>query len=304
MQNIENKYEIYGLTILSEIYMKELIKCEEENRKIDVVIKYSDMPNDIMENIKDNKKSFFSKEESWFYIEDAATYRIINGKEIHVQPNENVSFNRVKTFLLGTAFGLLLIQRNIVAIHGGAIVHNNKAFIITGDSGAGKSTLVSAFRYKNYNFLSDDVCATTVEGKEIYVNSAYPQQKLCEDAVKNFNLNKEELVKLDEGRGKYAIPSKESFILGKEKLCMLIELSVSKEEDDDDLRIEEITGTDKMVIVMKNVYRINLAHYMKMSKEYFNNIATIAKNIKVYRLIRPKDKFTVFNQIELIKKLL
>lgn len=302
MQSTENKYKIYGLVVLSDIVMKELVICEDNNSKVDVIIKYNDMPDDIIKCINSGCNTYFSKEECWFSIDNTAIYRIIEGKEIHVKMYNNADQNRVKTFALGTAFGLLLIQRNIVAIHGGAIVNNKKAFIITGDSGAGKSTLVSAYRYSGYNFLSDDVCVTSVTDDGIYVHSAYPQQKLCEDAVKNFNLDKEQLVKIDEGRGKYAIPTKDSFTLGKEKLIILVELSVSDKVDD--ILVEEITGTDKMIIVMKNVYRIQYAHIMKMSKEYFNNIAKIAQSIKVYRLIRPKDKFTVFEQIEIINKLI
>ena len=34
-----------------------------------------------------------------------------------------------------------MIQRDIVAIHGGTIVIDNKAIILTGNRGAGKSTL-------------------------------------------------------------------------------------------------------------------------------------------------------------------
>lgn len=35
----------------------------------------------------------------------------------------------------------MLIQRNIVAIHGGSVLIDDKAIICTGDTGAGKSTL-------------------------------------------------------------------------------------------------------------------------------------------------------------------
>ena len=83
-----------------------------------------------------------------------------------------------------------MLQRKMVAIHGGVIEMDNKAVIFTGDRGAGKSTLTTALRRKGYKFISDDVAGIKID-KVPYVMPGFPYQKLCESAMDNFEYDKE-----------------------------------------------------------------------------------------------------------------
>lgn len=108
---------------------------------------------------------------------------------------------------------LLLIQRNMVAFHGGTMVIGGKAVIFTGDMGPGKSTITSALRLKGYSFLADDVSVVgdTSEGL-VEVNPGYPQQKLCRDAMLKLGLNPESYKQINSDRDKFALPVHNSFI--------------------------------------------------------------------------------------------
>ena len=70
-----------------------------------------------------------------------------------------------------------MIQRDIVAIHGGTIVIDNKAIILTGNRGAGKSTLTTGLRLKGYPFISDDVAAIEIKDSIPMVKHGFPYQK-------------------------------------------------------------------------------------------------------------------------------
>lgn len=299
----ENKmkyyYKVYGLNIESEIKIQELVILNDENKaNIDVTIYIDKMPESI--NTAKNQEILegFRKNEMWFYIKGIATYYIRKGQEIVVEPYRDIEDHYIKTYILGSAFGLLLIQKNIVAIHGGAVVFNDKAIICTGDTGAGKSTLTSALRLNGAKLVADDVSAIDIKD-EIMVYPAYPQQKLCGDAVRKLGYDTGNFIRIDEGRDKYAIPSKSEFIDKPVKLSSIFEIMVGNVEE---VEIKELRGSEKMNTIMKNIYRGYVNQLAGLDREYFKKCLKVTKDINVYRIIRPKDEFTVDEQIQLIKE--
>lgn len=292
-------YSIYGLTIESDLEIKYLIELKNIE-KIDVIIKYDIMPEYIHKSISEGVDYCFKKKDSWFYIDDVAIYRIKEGKEIYIEMLNEKSDN-VKTFLLGSAFGCALIQRNIVAIHGSTIIINNKGVIITGDMGAGKSTLTLGLLRKGYKFLADDVSVITEgENGEKVANPAYPSQKLCRDAALKFGFNITKLTKTDDERDKFIIPSINNFLFEKKKVNYIFEVIINDDESNNEVEVEEIKGIDKFNALLKNVYRISIALSMGINTAYFGNVTKIASEIKYYRIKRPMNLFTVDNQIDKI----
>ena len=170
-------YKVYGLIIESEIILSELVevnKRENDNigMKVDVFIRQCEMPKTIKKSIETGIISDFNINECWFIIKDIGIYRMINGNEIFVEDICD-NFKEIKAFLLGSAFGCILIQRNLVSIHGSTILIKDKGVIITGHMGAGKSTLTAAFRAKGYKFLADDISVTHMdENNKIRVTPA------------------------------------------------------------------------------------------------------------------------------------
>lgn len=303
LQNLKNKYlyKVYGLVVCSELEIEELPRIEMNNiEHIDVFINLEDMPKGIIDKIKEGKEAYITKHEVYFIVHDVGIYRIIDGSIINIQ-SLGGSHSEIKCFILGSSFGALLIQRNIVAIHGGTVLANDKLYTITGESGAGKSTLVSGFRLEGYKFLSDDVSRIKYENNVVKVSPAYPQQKLCRDAVNKFNLNIDELVCLDEERDKFAIPSKDAFINYDMELDGLIE--VVKDSSTSEVYVEEIKGLRKMMILCKNIYRYEFLRTFEDIKEYNSKVIKIASQIKIYKLHRPENEFTIKEQIQKILEL-
>ena len=299
----ENKmkyyYKVYGLNIESEIKIQELIILNDENKaNIDVTIYIDKMPESINTAKNQGILEGFRKNEMWFYIKDIATYYIKNGQEIIVEPYRDIHDHYIKTYILGSAFGLMLIQRNIVAIHGGSVLIDDKAIICTGDTGAGKSTLTSAFRLSGAKLIADDVSAIDMTD-EINIYPAYPQQKLCGDAVRKLGYDTEDFIRIDEGRDKYAIPSESEFINKSVNLSVIFEIMVG---DIEEVEIKELRGSEKMNTIMKNIYRGYVNQISGLDREYFKKCLKVTKDIKIYRIIRPKDKFTVNEQRQLIKE--
>lgn len=292
-------YKVYGLEVESEININEFVSIEDINAENKVNIVYANMPLNIKEDIKNNKKSSFSKAECWFHINDVATYRVTGGNLIEFEPCENADPYLLRVFLMCSCLGFIMIQRDIVAIHGGTIVIDNKAIILTGNRGAGKSTLTTGLRLKGYPFISDDVAAIEIKDNIPMVKHGFPYQKLCSSAMDKLGYDKENYFSfMSDTEIKYLVNAHDDFIYEDTRLFALCELSVG---DVEDVQIEEIKGSEKLNKLISNRYRVEFVQVMGgISPIAFKTLLQIAKNIKFYKIIRPNGQFTVDKQIELL----
>ncbi|MEG1312099.1 MAG: hypothetical protein RSD47_08855 [Romboutsia sp.] len=295
-----NLYRVYGLKIQSEIEMKELLTLNDKKKEsCDVKLFYGVVSDKIKSDIKAKKKINLSKEDIWFHIEGVATYWIKSGTEVIVDPCENADLHMLKTYLMCSCLGFIMLQREMVAIHGGTVVFDEKAVIFTGDRGAGKSTLTIALRLKGYSFISDDVASTSLNNGPI-ISPGFPYQKLCEDTMDNMKINKSECTSfMSDTKIKYLVPAHDNFIDADIRLAAICELTVG---DVDEVEIQELKGKEKLTKLIKNIYR---GEYIKglggMTPKYFKQCIDIAKHIKFYKIIRPENQFTVDEQINLIE---
>lgn len=300
--NKKYKYKVYGLKIESDLILPELERLDESDN-VDVIISCGSMPIKISESIKNGKKYKYKKKEMWFYIEGVAKYLVSNGNSIIVEIDANASSVEVKKFILGSCLGMTLLQRYTVAIHGGTVVVDDKAIVLTGDSGAGKSTLTAAFRIAGYKFMSDDVAATIVDLDNLQnplICPGYPRQKLCIDVMNSMNYEVDNFIKIDQVRNKYSVPTNESFIPNNMQLGAIVEIQAG---DYDCVKLEEVNGIEKIDMLMKNIYRIEITKKSGIYDKYLKKCIHIAKQIPFYKLKRPKGKLTVNEQIDLIKNI-
>ena len=108
----------------------------------------------------------------------------------------------LRTFLLSSAVGALLIQRGLLVLHGNALVKDGKAIVCLGHSGAGKSTLAYALMRQGWLLLADDLVAITADGR---VLPGIPRIKLWEEAAVAFGLDPAQLQPVRQGLRKYLI---------------------------------------------------------------------------------------------------
>ncbi|MEG2018752.1 MAG: hypothetical protein RR128_09880 [Clostridium sp.] len=295
-------YKVYGINIDSQIEIPEFPSNKKNinNKKVDLILgKASDS---IKEEINKGSRISVTRDNIWFHAEGVATYMINNGNEVIVEPCENYDEKLLKVYIMGSVMGFLLLQQQVLAIHGGTTVINDKAVIFTGDRGAGKSTLTTALGEKGYKFLADDVAAIRID-EVPQVNPGFPYHKLCEDAVDKMNYDKEKLTHFrGDGKVKYLVPDLEGFSENQFPLKALFEISVG---DVDSVQLEEVYGQKKFYKLLNNIYRNEYMSRMgEIPPMYFKQCMEVAKSIKCYTLIRPKDKFTVEEQIRRVEEVL
>jgi hypothetical protein len=283
------KYSAFGLTFDSQICIPEL--CPGYGMA-DVNIVTGRVAFEESENVTYR----ISKEEFAFRIDEIAKFLVKNGNNIVVDICGKSDMQTLRAYLLGTAFGMLLIQKNIIPIHGSTVMIGGKAVIFTGDCGAGKTTLSSWFQKSGYGYLSDDISAIRFDSKDIpAVHPSFVQQRINMDTALHLDFDFTCMSKASLHDNKYVIIPNDLFVTDPKPLNCIVQL---KEEETDKVKIEKITGIDKVHCLLESIYCAVLYKDIGFSKSYFSLCMKLAEKISMYTLKRPKRSFTAEQQMK------
>ncbi|OPX87437.1 MAG: hypothetical protein A4E53_02481 [Pelotomaculum sp. PtaB.Bin104] len=307
MTNMENccssyRYKIFDLHIASDLLLPELLTAIDTPDTPDVCISFGKVPVDITIAVKKTESCQIAKNQFLFRVPGVGCYYVTNGNCIIVEPSDQAKEVFVRLFLLGTAFGALLMQRGILPIHGSAMVINGRCVIFTGVSGAGKSTLLAAFRKRGYSFLTDDVAAVTVDADGVaWVHSSYPQQKLWRDSAETMGVDTASLTPFYIGvnKDKFAVPVHKGFWQSPVPLVAVYELEAERCRD---VTIRPLAGIDKLAVLMSHTYRPWLIDGLGLKAAHFKQCVAVARQVAVSRLTRPEGMFSVDEQVRLVQQ--
>ena len=169
--NFSSDFSIYGIN-------KSLIDL-----KPDFTIKRGLVREEGIKNPRVKGKICHIKEDKiWLNISGVARFLVSEGKSIKVDSQIDMTSPLISLYLLGSSFGALLQQRNILAVHGSTVVINGQAHIFCGPSGIGKSTLAAGFYKKGFEIYSDDISVVDSKG---YVYPSTPQIHLLKTVLRN-----------------------------------------------------------------------------------------------------------------------
>lgn len=278
------EYRIYGLKVSSELIIEEAYR-DTVGTCPDVKISYCYVEEEELHQKAHQLKYSFKLFN--FYIKNVGIYRVKEGKEIIIEITREAKIEDITCYLLGTAFGFLLIQREIVAVHGSCISSSNFGVIISGDSGAGKSTISTKLFQKGYDFIADDVCALNIQSEDILVQLAYPQQKLCRDAVTSQGYDLESLIYLDEERDKFAIRLHNTNRFRLEaRLGVIVILNCSSEISEVEVRL--LSSHEKLDFFLHSIFRYELLQTLGIPHSFMKKIIEIVNRTPIYNLTRPE----------------
>ena len=293
-------YHICGLNVRSEIELPEAWEVPCFNTP-EVEIYYGKMPAQVNEQKEcGSKAGYWRPNSTWFHTEHVGDFYVSEGKEIVVELEEMIDDRLLRAMILGAGIGNILVHKNILALHGGAVVSNNQTIIVCGDCGSGKSTIVNELIKNQYCLLADDTVAIKQEEGTVMAIPAYPQQKLCKDAAIHSGYDIGKLVRLDEEREKYAIPRSEEFVNQPTKIQALFYMVKTQQGE---LKIEEVLGSEKLTMIVDNLYMSQLYQVIGVPPELMLQCIDVAKQIPVYRVERPSDKMTVKEIVQEIQRI-
>lgn len=291
------KHTAFGLIINSEFFLPEL---EYVEGKAEISIIKGPVPLDA--NLGDlfnrNCNYIISRDKFTFLIKHVAKYSVQSGSRIVIEPYENADMQTIRAYLLGMGLGILLIQKELIPIHGSAVTVGEKVVIFAGNNGAGKTTLCSWFQKYGYGYLADDIAAIKIDNCCIpMVQPGFSQQKICEDTAAQLGVAVGELTLASMHDDKYIMDNKRLFVSRQTPLHGIVEIL---EAENSRPVIRKITGMEKIHYFMRNIYCALLYQEIKFSKEYFEKCIQVVKQIEIYQLLRPKGIFSAEEQMRLI----
>ena len=220
--------------------------------------------------------------------------------DFNASPNSKV-IEEIRKYILGSALGLLLFQRNIIALHGSSIVINNNAIIISGNIGAGKTSTTLSLVNKGYSFLTDDVASVIKDINGTYnVHHCIPYQKLCFNTIESLGYDKNKLIQIDKIKNKYYSPEIINFTKEPKKLKSLFYLTTSNNLTT--VSCSEVFGVEKFKLILSNIFRKELIPNELIKGNYIKEVLNLSKNISVYKITRPKNGNSVEKIVNIIEK--
>jgi len=276
-------YRIYNTIIESEI---KLLNLPEYS---------GDVSPSVSIYLKDTPSSYIPKGVYGTYYSPNAsamgtffgTFEVIDGSIINVHIYEGSTEADIAQYLIGWAFAFLFTQRGDTVIHCSALNINDHGVIVSGVSGAGKSTTALSLINKGARYLADDIAVFSDNDISMII-PAFPVQKVCRDVSSNIESNN--LVQINEGRGKFAYYNKDDFCDTSVKATHLILLNI---HDGDEVKIKEYTGLDKWMQVLSCLFLNDMyVTFGTPDKDKFHCLK-LAEATRVIEISRPKGRDTL-----------
>lgn len=287
------KYLIGGIVITSAIEFDQL-PCTDNDPDFHVF--YGDVPDKLSDvEVNNGLASVNSKGDVLFVMPEIARY-LITSDEVIIQLYDESRASDAKKYILTFVLGVMSFKKGYFPLHGGGIMHNNEAYLFTGQQGAGKSTTISALSKLGFATLGDDISNLFVKDGLVYVHPCFPYFKLWDSTIDLLEITPDELVRLRSDMDKFLVPMP-NFSNTPVKLKRIYFLY-----EHDQYSFTEIGGKKKIMKLKKNSYRTWLVDALKLSNIHFSLLNEIASNVECVFYRRPMTQATFTKSIQLLKE--
>ncbi|CAK0750744.1 conserved hypothetical protein [Gammaproteobacteria bacterium] len=276
-------YLTYGLSIRSDIELPELVTAPTSINPDVFIAAVSAAPLDCD---REATLGQVTPTLTRFRVKGVARYEIEQGRHITVVPESAADDGDIRLYLLGNALGVLLHQRGLLPLHVGAIATQWGAVAFAGASGAGKSTLTATLALRGYPLLCDDTAVVVPrDGDTPLLYPGFPRLKLWRDTLTHLRLDHRAGVRDHSRFDKFHLPAKAFFHA--EPLPLHALFVLERALNDDDARIESITGMRAVEQLSANTYNRRLVGRMARGAANLQQCATVAHQVAVFRYRRP-----------------
>lgn len=302
-------YRIYGLTVVSDFRLDEAESIAEPESP-DVTIRQAFFSEEIIseevqQKFSDDVRCFETIGMQWsrMIYSEVGVFHSAGGNLIEYQLLDGYKCTTASQIILSWCFSTLFIQRRELAIHGSAVIYNGKMMLISGESGSGKSTLTAEYLSHGARFMSDDIVRIVLDDQGRLVGCpAYPQRKLCPDAVKQYQIDQNDLIEMyDTVKEKYAVRNKEQYHDHPEIIDAMI---VIEKKETEKVSAVEVQGGDKLKLIMQNLFNLDAYKQCNLNTVVFTQCLKLAQQIRIICVQRPVNGITVSEQISCIETVL
>ncbi len=299
--DIVQHYSISGLAVSSEIELPGLAAIAAGGEHaIDVTIRQQPVPV-ALEGAEVTSATWqLDANRFLLRVPGIARFLLSGGREIRFEAEPGADPADIPVFILGTAFGILLHQRQQVVLHASAVQVNGLAVLFCGASGAGKSTIAAALAQRGFPLVTDDVCAISIGGSAgPIVHSDGRQLKLWAQAIEHLDLSADrgepvraKLKKFYVKPGQFAV----------EPLRLGAIYALRESRPPHATGIERPNVVDAALILRRNAYRPLLVRRMGQKANYFHAATTMANHAGIFHLTRELNFAAMPDTIERLER--
>ncbi len=277
-------FKAFGLTISSCIPLPELLPGAGAAH-VDVV--YGPVPPALPDSKRNGVCYQAIPGQLLLEVNRVARYLVRGGNQIVIERHSQACDDDVRLFLLGSAFGALLHQRGILALHGSSVEVDDGCVVFLGKSGIGKSTLATVLASRGYPCLGDDVCAVSIgDDGTAYASPAYPQAKLWNDALQHLGIDPAGLRRIRPSREKRAVPIKR--FSSAERVPVKRIYVLSRRKNDSTVSLSPLTGPSRIRVLRDYTYRVEFLDGLNLTSHHFKQIVQVASRIPLARVFCPR----------------
>ena len=111
------------------------------------------------------------------------------GRRVWARRAPRAFFGEFRDLLLSAILSFALLEQGLETLHAGGVVFNGWAVAFAGRARSGKSTLAAYFARKGRLFLTDDLLAVRLLGRQVHAYPTVPQIKLEPEVLRALGLN-------------------------------------------------------------------------------------------------------------------
>lgn len=196
------------------------------------------------------------------------------GEGIAIAESDDGTTDETSLFYNGTVYGAVAWLNGLVPLHASSVVKDDRVIAFTGESGEGKSTLAVALAEHGFRHRSDDVLLLDCTGQTIMAWPDRDRIKLCSDAFELTGARR--LRSIEPGSDKFFAELQNSGELeaepAEETPLPLTDLIVLESGDVDKVKLRPHTGVAKFPILLKAMYRFEIATALGDEVAYRQNL--------------------------------
>jgi hypothetical protein len=233
-------------------------------------------------------------------IPNAARYYVRNGNEVRLEIASGSKSADVSTFLLGSIFGVLCHQNNLLPLHASAIERDGVVTAFLGRSGAGKSTLAACLQRRGYHIVSDDICLLETDAAAMRVVPVAGWLKLWNQSLQYLGETPSEHNRVYSKQDKYRIYLTDT---GAERPPLKRVIFLAKAPDAQaPPALERLDQVEAIAALMEMTYVFYVPLLAGQQRRVFQQCARIFQHAQGLRLTVPWDLARMDSVLNLLEK--
>lgn len=233
------------------------------------------------------------RSDSFLFTTPAGTrFHYEKGRGIAVDESTASNPEETDLYYHGTVYGAVAWINGLIPLHASSVVRDGRVIAFTADSGEGKSTLAAALSRHGYEHRSDDVLLLERREESLYAWPDRERIKLCRDA---FELTgAAPVAPIEPGADKFFANLSASQENGKRREAQhplpFTDLVFLSSRSGSAPRIESLTGSAKLPLLLKALYRIEIDVGLGNTAAHKSMLTTLARSTNCWKLSRRRSR--------------